>query len=47
MQEFVNNIVRLFIENPIAQTIGLIAFFFQFLAFLNKDDKKRLMLQFT
>jgi len=47
MQELINNIVRLFIENPVAQTVGFIAFFFQFLAFLNKSDRKRLMLQFA
>jgi len=45
MQEIINNIIWIFNANPVAQTIWLIAFFFQLFAFLNKSDNKRLILQ--
>lgn len=39
MHEFLGNIVQLFLANPLAQSVGFVAFGFQLFAFLNKNDK--------
>jgi hypothetical protein len=45
MTEILNNITDVFNANPVAQTFGLIAFVWQFLAVINKDDKKLIFIQ--